>query len=95
MLHCRQLQNEEQGNTLEQRVDELIRRLRGKDKSMQTSHFFMTVNKQCELIMRVKESPMSHGHNANYNYMTPHNRGVYSLQANPSNDDNVNSDPKQ
>ena len=37
VLHCRQLQNEEQGHTLEQRVDDVIRGLETKDKRVQTS----------------------------------------------------------
>ena len=34
-----------------------------------------------------QNSPMSHGHNVNYNHMAPHNRGVYSSQSNPGDDD--------
>ena len=40
-----------------------------------------------------QDSPISHGHDVNYNYMTPHNRGVYALQANPGNDDDSTLTP--
>ena len=41
-----------------------------------------------------KDSPMSHGHDINYNHMTPCNRGAYALQTNPGDDDNSTLTPK-
>ena len=40
-----------------------------------------------------KDSPMIHGNDIYYNHMTPHNRGVYALQANPGDDDNSTLTP--
>ena len=40
-----------------------------------------------------QDSPVSHGHNVNYNHTTPCNRGVYSLQANPGDDDDLTLTP--
>ena len=36
---------------------------------------------------------MSHGHNINYKYMTLHNRGIYSPQPNPGDDDDSTLTP--
>ena len=38
-------------------------------------------------------SPMSHGHNVNNNHIILHNRGVYSSQANPGDDENSTLTP--
>ena len=40
-----------------------------------------------------QESPMSYGHNVNYNHMTLHNRSVYSSQLNPGVDDDSTLTP--
>ena len=72
-MQCRQLQNKEQGNTLEQRVDDVIRGWKQKTKVCKPH----TLNVHEQIVWTNKEgqdSPMSHGHNTNYNYMTSHNR---------------------
>ena len=51
-LHCSQLWNKEQGNTLEQRVDEVIRWREQKTKTNK-SHILMTMNQQCGWTTRV------------------------------------------
>ena len=40
-----------------------------------------------------QDSPMSHGHNVNHNHSTLCNRGVYSLQLNPHDDDDSTLNP--
>ena len=73
VLHCRQLQNEEQGHTLEQRVDNIIRgweqRTRVCEPQKHNIHE-QTVWKN----NKGQDSPMSHGCDMYYKYMTPNNR---------------------
>ena len=92
-LHCRQLQNIEQGDTLEQRIDEVIR-----DWEQKTKPHKLCIFDDHEQTMWTnhedKNSPLSLGHDINYNHMMPYNRGVDALQANPGNDDNSTLTPK-
>ena len=72
-LHCRQLQNKEQGNTLEQRVDNVIRGWEQKTRVCKCQT--LDVHEQTVWTNNEgQDSPMSHGHNANYKYMTSCNR---------------------
>ena len=92
VLHCRQLQNKEQGNILEQRVDEVIRGWEQKTKACKP-HIFNDHEQTMWTNYEGQDSPMSHGHDVNYSYMTPHNRGIYALQANKGDDDNSTLTP--
>ena len=92
-LHCKQLQNIEQGNTLEQRVDEVIRGWEQKTKACKLCIFddheqTMWTNHEG------KDIPMSYWYDINYSHMTPCNRGVNAVQANPGNDDDSTPTPK-
>ena len=91
-LHCRQLQNIEQGNTLEQRVDEIIRGWEQKTKA----HKFCICDDHKQTMWmnhEGKDCLMSHGHDINCNHMKPCNRGVYALQANSGKDDDSTLTP--
>ena len=92
-LHCKELQNIEQGNTLEQRVDEVIRGWEQKTKPCK-HHIFDDHEQTIWTNHEGKDSPMSHGHDINYNCTTPRNEGVNALQANPGNDDDSTLTPK-
>ena len=73
VLHCRQLQNKEQGNTLEQRVDDVIRGWEQKTKVCKPQT--LDVHEQTVWTNNEsQDSPMSHGCNTNYRHMTSHNR---------------------
>ena len=52
-LHSRQLQNKEQGNTLEQRVNDVIRGWEQKTRVCKPRHS-MSMNKQCGQIIKAK-----------------------------------------
>ena len=72
-LHCRQLKNKEQWNTLEQGVDNIIRVWEQKTRvckpqTLDVHEQTVSTNNEGQ------DSPMSHGHNTNYKYMTSHNR---------------------
>ena len=87
---CRQLQNEEQGNTLEQRVGKVIRGWEQRTKAFKPTHSdeqTMWTNHEGQ------DSPMSQDLNINYKYMTPHNRGIYPSQANPGDNDDSTLTP--
>ena len=72
-LHFGQLQNKEQGNTLEQRVDNVIRGLEQKTK-VHKAHT-LDVHEQIGWTNNEdQDSLLSHDHNINYNYMTSCNR---------------------
>ena len=93
VLHCRQLLNIEQGSTLEQRLDGVIRGWKQKTKA----HKFCISDDHKQMLWtnhESKDSPMSHGHDINYNYITPHNRGAYGSQTNLCHDDNSTLTPK-
>ena len=73
VLHCRQLQNKEKGNTLEQRVDYVITGWEQKKRVCKPQ----TLDVHEQTVWKNNEgqdSPMSHGHNTNYKHMTSHNR---------------------
>ena len=72
-LHCRQLQNKEQRNTLEQRVDEVIRGWEQKTK-VHKPHTLHVHEQTMWTNNEDQDSLINHGHNDNYKYMTPHNR---------------------
>ena len=72
-MHCRQLQNKEQGNTLEQKVDEIIRGWEQKTK-VHKPHMLNVHEQTMWTNNEGRDSPMSLGHIANYKYMTSHNR---------------------
>ena len=81
-LHCYQLQNEEQGKILKQKVDEVIRRKEQKVKANKPCIF--DDHEQTKWINHEgQDSPMSHSHNVNYNHMSLHNTGVYSFVIKP------------
>ena len=71
-LHCKQLQNKEQGNTLEERVDDLIKGWEQKTTvcKFQTFGHEQTVWTNNE----DQDSPVSWGHDISCKYMTSHNR---------------------
>ena len=73
VLHSRQLQNEEQWHTMEQRVDDIIRgwEKRARVCKPQTHNVHeqtMWTNNEGQ------DSPMSHGYDANCKYLTSHKR---------------------
>ena len=69
VLHCRKLQNEEQGHTLEQRVDNVIRGW--EQKTIVCKPQTHNVHEQTVWTSnKGQDSPMNHGCDANYKYMT-------------------------
>ena len=73
VLHHRQLQNKEQGNTLEQRVDDLIRGWEQKTRVCKPQ----TLNVYEQIVWTNNEgqdSPVYHDCNTYHKYMTSHNR---------------------
>ena len=91
-LHCKQLQNIEQGNTLEQRVDKVIRGWKQKTKACKP-HIFDVHEQTMWTNNEVQDSPVSHGHNVDYKYKTPCNRGIYSSQTKPGGNDDSTLTP--
>ena len=72
-LYCRQLQNKEQGNTLEQKVDNVIRGWEQKTRVCKPQ----TLDVHEQIVWTNNEgqdSPIRHGHNPNNKYMTSCNR---------------------
>ena len=90
-MHCNQLQNEDQGKTLEQRVDEVIRR--GSKTKANKPHIFDDHEQTMWRNHEGQDSPVSHGHNVNYSHMTLCNRGVYPSQSNPGDADDTTLTP--
>ena len=73
VLHCRQLQNEEQGYTLEQRVDDIIRAWEQRKRVCKPQTH--NVHEQTGWTNnKGQDSPVSHGCDGNYKYMTPYKR---------------------
>ena len=69
VLHCRQLQYEEQGHTLEQRVDDVIRGWEQKTRVCKPQTH--NVHEQTAWTNNEgQDSPVSNGCDANYKYMT-------------------------
>ena len=92
VVHCSQLQIKGWGSRLEQRVDEVIRRREQKTKANKP-HIFDDHEQTVWTNHEGQNSPVSHGHNVNYNHMTLHNRGVHLSHSNPGGNDDSTLTP--